>query len=115
MVRQRIATQIIHEGLGRRQTLAYLLLLAVHAELSLVDLVFQVIYVLHYPVRLLPQLGQERDILQVVVVHVLDQVGLDHAAGDRVGFLDAPFKFHLQLLVLEEFLLRHRILPLQSR
>lgn len=50
----RIYAQIIHKSLRRRQALANLLLLAVHPQLSLVDLVFQVVYCLHYPIGLLP-------------------------------------------------------------
>lgn len=97
----RTDAQITHQRLRRRQTLANLLLLAVHAQLGLVNLVLDVVDRLHYPICLLPELREEADVLHVAVVDVLDQVGLNHAVGDGVWVLDPPLEFHLQLLILK--------------
>jgi hypothetical protein len=84
-----------------RQLFAQLLLLTMDSHLGLVDLILQIVNSLHDAVGLIFELLKEANVLHVIVVHILDHLWLNHSVRDRVGVLDAPFKFHLQLLILE--------------
>ena len=88
--------------------------MAVHADLGLVDLEFVIIHSLHDAVSLLAELREEADVMHIVIVNVLDQVGFYHATSDRVRVLDTLFKLELELLVLVQLLLVHLVVPVQS-
>lgn len=110
-----ITIEVIYEVLRRRQLVAQLLLVTVHADLRLINLEFIIIHGLHNAVRFLAELREEANIVHIVIVDVLDEVRLDHAIRNRVRVLNTLFKFNLQLLVLVQLLLVNLVLPVQSR
>lgn len=112
---RRATTHVSKERVRRRKTITDLLLLTVHVNLSLIYLVFQPVDCLHYPVSFILELLQKTYILYVVVVHIVDEIRLDHLAGNVVRVLDTFLEFDLQLLILVKFLLLDGVLPLESR
>lgn len=84
----------------------------VDANLSLINLEFEVVHLLHYSIRLLPKLRQEIHVVHVVTFSVLYQLVLKNTIRKRFWILYSLFEFQLQLLILEQFFLIYLVLLL---